>query len=135
MEITANTTVDTAATTTIEAPTEILLNPALTLLEEPMSLASAIKAMDSDGWLTAVVPVGIWSLIDSRVSENEESGEDYAIVAAMVAESVIPVQMGYKVIGVRPDNVLLLEATFELKEALATCYDEDELAELEAQAS
>ncbi|MEX5270393.1 hypothetical protein [Kocuria sabuli] len=97
-----------------------------------MSLATAIKAMDKDGWLTAVVPVGIWSLIDSRVEENEESGEDYAIVTAMVDESVIPVQMSYEIVGVRPDNVLLLKATFELREALAACYDEEELAELEA---
>ncbi|MFI7744345.1 hypothetical protein [Kocuria rhizosphaericola] len=133
METTANTTVDTAATTAVEAPAEILLDSVLSVLEDPMSLATAIKSMDSDGWLTAVVPVGLWSLIDSRIEENEESGEDYAIVSAMVAESVIPVQMSYEVVGVRPDNVLLLKATFELKEALATCYDEEELAELEAQ--
>lgn len=67
------------------------------------------------------------------MEKNEESGEDYAIVAAMIDESVIPVQMSYEIVGVRPEDVLLLKATFELREALANSYDEEELAELESQ--
>ncbi|GAA1747194.1 hypothetical protein [Kocuria aegyptia] len=133
MGTTANTTVDTATTTAVEAPTEILLDPALTVLEEPMSVAAAMKEMDEDGFLAAVVPVGIWSLIDSRVDEDEEPGEDYVIVNQMVKDSLLPLQMSYEVVGVRPDNVLLLKATVELREALAVRYYEDEIAELEAQ--
>lgn len=116
-------------------PTETSLDLNLTVLEKPMSLATAVRAVDSDGWLTAVVPVPIWALIDSRVEADEDSGEDYAIVNQMVEGNLIPVQMGYEVVGVRPDNVLLLKASFELKEALAVRYDEDELAEMEAQSA
>lgn len=59
METTTNAPAETTATTADEARTEILLDPALTVLEEPISLLTAIKAMDKDGWLTVGVPVGL----------------------------------------------------------------------------
>lgn len=104
-----------------------------TVLETPMTHAAALKAMDSDGWLTAIVPVSLSALLDGRA--NEEAGEDYPVVNAMVEGGLEPVQMSYEVVGHHSGDVLLLKASFELREALCLRYDEDEIAELELQAS
>lgn len=52
--------------------------PELTVLEQPMTLPAALKAMDADGWLTAVVPVGLNILLKGRA--EQEAGEDYPIL-------------------------------------------------------
>jgi hypothetical protein len=131
METTANTTVDTAASTTEQAPAQSLLDPALTVLEEPMSVPAALKAMDEDGSLTAVVAVDLDAMLDGR--GYEEAGEDYVIVRAMVTPELIPVQMRYDLVGHREGNVLLVRGTFDLREAVCAYYSAEEIDEFEAQ--
>lgn len=123
MEATANTTVDTAAAETVE----------LTVLDTPMSIPAALTAVDADGWLTAVVPVSPYSLLEGRA--EQEAGDDYPIVGAMVSGSLEPMEMSYEVVGHREGGVLLLQASFTLHEAVTVYYDEDEIAEMEAQAA
>lgn len=131
METTANTTVDLAASTTEQAPAQSLLDPALTVLEEPMSIPDALKAMDEGGSLTAVVAVDLDAMLDGR--GYEEAGEDYVIVRAMVTPELIPVQMRYDLVGHRGGNVLLVRGTFDLREAVSAYYSAEEIAELEAE--
>lgn len=120
METTANTTVDTA-TWTAE----------MTVLEGPLSAPAALRAMDADGYLTAVVPVDLHFLLEGRT--EQEAGEDYAIVNAMVEDTLDPMEMSYEVGGHRAGNVLLLKGLFDLNEAVAVSYSEDEIAEMESQ--
>lgn len=96
------------------------------MLEKPLSIAEA--AADEDGYLTAVVEVFLYDLMEGRA--NEEAGEDYPIVREMVQEHPEPAQMGYEVIGASPTNMLILVARFDLREALGFRHDEEELDEM-----
>lgn len=64
-----------------------------------------------------------------------ETGEDYPIARALVEGNLEPMQVCYKVVGHRGDDVLLLDGSFKLREAVTVYYSEDEIAELEAQAA
>lgn len=98
----------------------------LAKLEKPMTIAEAAAVADEDGFLTAVVEVSLYALLEGRA--GEEAGEDYPIVREMVEGDLEPVQMGYEVIGTSPTNTLTLVATFDLREALGFRYDPEDLA-------
>ncbi len=70
-------------------------------------------------------------MLEDRAGEG--AGEDHVIGRAMVDGDLLPVQMGYDVVGHRAGDGLLLKASFERREAVTVYYDEDELAELGAQ--
>jgi hypothetical protein len=121
---------ENTANTAPEAATE---SADLTVLEEPMSIPTALKTMDEGGSLTAVVPVDLDSMLDAR--GFEEAGEDYVIVRAMVTPELIPVQMRYDLVGHRDGNVQLVRATFDLREAVSAYYSAEEIDEFESQAA
>lgn len=71
-----------------------------------MTIAEAAAAADEDGFLTAVVEVSLYDLMEGRA--NEEAVKEYAIVRKMVKGRPEPAQMGYEVIGASPTNVLIV---------------------------
>ncbi|MEX5256674.1 hypothetical protein [Kocuria arenosa] len=138
METTTNAPTETTAPDAVaaalaagHAPDSLAVHAAhlgLAKLEKPMTIPEAAAAADEDGFLTAVVEVSLYALLEGRA--NEEAGEDYPIVREMVEEEPEPVQMGYEVIGTSPANMLTVVARFELREALGFRYDQDELDEM-----
>ncbi|MEX5234959.1 hypothetical protein [Kocuria arenosa] len=75
---------DAAALAAGHAPDSLAVHAAqlgLCTLEKPMTIA---EAADEDGFLTAVVELSPFALMEGRV--NEEAGEDCPIARAMVQE-------------------------------------------------
>ena len=138
METTTNTPAQTAVPDAVtaalaagHAPDSLAVHAAqmgLAKLEKPMTITEAAAAADEDGFLTAIVQVSLFDMMEGRA--NEEAGEDYAIVREMVQERPEPVQMGYEVIGTSPTNMLILVARFDLREALGFSYDPEQLDEM-----
>ena len=138
METTANapaqTTVPDAVTVALDgghASDSLAVHPAqlgLSTLEKPMTIAEAAAAADEDGFLTEIVELSFYDLMEGRASE--EAGECYPIARAMVVEDLEPAQRGYGVIGACPTNMLTLVARFDLREALGFRYDPEELDEM-----
>lgn len=93
-----------------------------------MTIAEAAAAADEDGFLTAVVEVSLYDLMEGRA--NEEAVKEYAIVRKMVKDRPEPAQIGYEVIGASPTNMLISVVRFELREALGFRYDHEELDEM-----
>ncbi|MFI7744743.1 hypothetical protein [Kocuria rhizosphaericola] len=138
METTTNAPVQTAAPDAVtaalaagHAPDSLAVHAAqlcLSTLEKPMTIAEAAAAADEDGFLTAIVEVSLYDLLEGRA--NEEAGEDYPIVREMAQEHPEPAQMGYEVIGASPTNMLTVVARFDLREALGFRYDPEDLDEM-----
>lgn len=130
----AQTAVSDAVTVALvagHAPDALAVHAAqlgLTKLEKPMTIAEAAAAAAEDGFLTAVVEVSLYALLEGRA--YEEAGEDYPIARAMVQEHPGPAQMGYEVIGASPTNLLTVVARFDLREALGFRYNPEELDEI-----
>ncbi|MFF0989117.1 hypothetical protein [Kocuria nitroreducens] len=101
------------------------VQPALSTLEKPVTIAEVVSATDEDGFLTAVVVDFLFDLLEGRA--NEESGEDYPIVREMVEEELEPVQTGDEAIGASPTDMLTPVARFDLREALGFRYGPEEL--------
>lgn len=93
-----------------------------------MTIAGAAAAADEDGFLSAIVELCLYDLMEGRA--NQEAGEGYPIARAMVEEDPEPAQRGYEVIGAAPTNMLTLVARFDLREALGFRYDPEELDEM-----
>ena len=138
METTTNAPLQTTAPDAVaaalaagHAPDSLALRaaqPGLAKLEQPMTIAVAAAAAAEKGFLTDVVEVSLYALLEGRA--NEEAGEDYPIARAMVQERPEPAQMGYEVIGASPTNMLTLVVRFDLREALGFRYDPEELDEM-----
>jgi hypothetical protein len=130
----AETTVPDAVAATLAAghdPDSLAVYAAqlgLSTLEKPMTVAEAAKAAAEDGFLTAVVKVSLFDMMEGRA--NGEAGEDYPVVRQMVEGGLEPVQMGYEVIGASPTNMLTLVARLDLREALGFRFDPEELDEM-----
>ncbi|MEX5272088.1 hypothetical protein [Kocuria sabuli] len=120
-----------AALTAGHAPDSLAVHAAqldLATLEKPMTNVEAAAAADEDGFLTAIVEVSLYDLMEGRA--NEEAGEDHPIARRMVEEDPEPAQRGYEVIGAPPTNMLPLVARFDPREALGFRYDPEELDEM-----